>query len=528
MSIKKLIFLFVSLLLPIAACDSGGSGDASKKVKHVILFIGDGMGYNSEVAGSRYLTGTDNGLSFHSFDYKANVTTWDADTYGKYKATSEGWVPEAGASSSDITDYLVSLYDPENVNPYYGYNPVTGGTKPYPLMDTPADDYFTNKLYGKIPATGSASSATALATGKKTQYHNLSWLIGDPADGELVTIAEKLRDQKGYSLGCISTVPFNHATPAAFVAHNPERENWSSDSNYFGDRFIAEDMIRNAKPEVVIAAGQNPFDASAQGGGIVTYLPDDLKTELMADTEYQFVERIDGQDGAANLLAAADSAIAAGKKLWALFGGENNPLGNMFDHYVPSDTPGSPAFTRANDEDPTLADAVNAALKVLSQDEDGFFAIIEQGDIDWANHIANYSHMVGSVYDLHKAVEAAAAYVDQEGDSITWENTIILVTADHNNGYIRFDPNNTLASGDLPTQSYDPSFMYGMIPQYPDGEVSYEYGMPVEHTNELVRLYGKGARVDELDVYKGSWYPGTDILDNTQINHFIQDITGVK
>jgi len=52
--------------------------------------------------------------------------------------------------------------------------------------------------------------------------------------------------------------------------------------------------------------------------------------------------------------------------------------------------------------------------------------------------------------------------------------------------------------------------------------------MPVEHTNELVRLYGKGSRIDELDVYKGSWYSGTDILDNTQINHFIKDITGVK
>ena len=40
------------------------------------------------------------------------------------------------------------------------------------------------------------------------------------------TIAEKLKDQLGYKVGIVSTVNLNHATPAAFYAHQPSRNNY--------------------------------------------------------------------------------------------------------------------------------------------------------------------------------------------------------------------------------------------------------------------------------------------------------------
>ena len=60
--------------------------DSGRIAKNVILIIGDGMNLSHEIAGSRYIYGTDLGLSFHSFDYKNYVTTWDVSTYNKYAA----------------------------------------------------------------------------------------------------------------------------------------------------------------------------------------------------------------------------------------------------------------------------------------------------------------------------------------------------------------------------------------------------------------------------------------------------------
>ncbi|MDX9710724.1 MAG: hypothetical protein RBT64_14345 [Trichloromonas sp.] len=37
------------------------------------------------------------------------------------------------------------------------------------------------------------------------------------------------------------------------------------------------------------------------------------------------------------------------------------------------------------------------------------------------------------------------------------------------------------------------------------------------HTNELVSLYAKGAAADLFMSREGSWYPGTNLLDNTHI-----------
>jgi hypothetical protein len=43
---------------------------AAAQVKHIILFIGDGMQMAAEVGTSRYLFGKDDGLSFHQLPYK--------------------------------------------------------------------------------------------------------------------------------------------------------------------------------------------------------------------------------------------------------------------------------------------------------------------------------------------------------------------------------------------------------------------------------------------------------------------------
>jgi len=60
-------------------------GPPSAPAKNIILFVGDGMQLQHEMAASRYLTGRNFDLSFHKFDVRGGAcTTWDVTTYNRY------------------------------------------------------------------------------------------------------------------------------------------------------------------------------------------------------------------------------------------------------------------------------------------------------------------------------------------------------------------------------------------------------------------------------------------------------------
>src|SRR3990172_12680164 len=99
---------------------------------HVILFIGDGMHYEHEMAASRYLYGADQMLVWNSFPLQAYVSTWDINVYNQY-AASKGKPP----------------YDPLTFLPNVGYDVMLGGIAPYPLDPIVSDAYFL----GGISAT---------------------------------------------------------------------------------------------------------------------------------------------------------------------------------------------------------------------------------------------------------------------------------------------------------------------------------------------------------------------------------------
>ena len=67
----------------------------------------------------------------------------------------------------------------------------------------------------------SASTATSIATGYKTYSGTIN--MDTTFTKSYETIAEKLKEQKGYKIGVISSVNLNHATPAAFYAHQKSR-----------------------------------------------------------------------------------------------------------------------------------------------------------------------------------------------------------------------------------------------------------------------------------------------------------------
>jgi len=164
---------------------------------------------------------------------------------------------------------------------------------------------------------------------------------------------------------------------------------------------------------------------------------------------------------------------------------------------------------------------------VLGKNRKGFFLLVEQGDIDWANHANDYRWMIGAMWDLDEAVRAAVDFVNRPGDGITWENTLLIVTSDHVTGTMRLNDGKRLGKGRLPGQS--PGLCPDKLswcPGYPGGEVSYG---STGHINDPVSLYamGDGSLMKHLRQFEGSWYPCTPLIDNTQLFHAMTGAAGI-
>lgn len=120
------------------------------------------------------------------------VTSWDVTTYNAY-AADRGRAPYREAHFDPVVGY-----DPD---------PTSGGSAPFPVYAGGRSGYFLRA------ATDSASSATAYATGAKTDSGNIAWQRGDPPGGQLQSIVERMQGSLGASIGVITTVAFKHATP---------------------------------------------------------------------------------------------------------------------------------------------------------------------------------------------------------------------------------------------------------------------------------------------------------------------------
>ena len=91
-------------------------------------------------------------------------------------------------------------------------------------------------------------------------------------------------------------------------------------------------------------------------------------------------------------------------------------------------------------QNPTLDDLSKAALSVLGKDKDGFWLMIEGGDIDWAAHDNNIDNLIGATLDFDKSVGSVIDWINKNGG---WADNELIVTADHDH-YLTLN-------GDFPT-----------------------------------------------------------------------------
>lgn len=230
----------------------------------------------------------------------------------------------------------------------------------------------------------SASTATSISTGHKT----LSGVINMDEQKKIAyeTIAEKLKKQKGYKIGIVSSVPINHATPAAFYSHQPSRGNYyeianelvNSNFDYFGGGdFLSPNGKKNDQKNILELAQNKGYT-------------------IAKDTK--------------SIIALNKSS----KKVIAI-----NPT--TIEGALPYE------MDRAKD-DLSLADFTRKGIDVLDN-EKGFFMMVEGGKIDWACHANDAAASIHDTIAFNNAVNESIKFYKKHP-----QETLIIVTGDHETG----------------------------------------------------------------------------------------------
>ncbi|VEI45445.1 alkaline phosphatase [Actinobacillus equuli] len=111
--------------------------------------------------------------------------------------------------------------------------------------------YFSGYEYAQTDFTDSAAAATALTSGQKTYNNAINWSNNDT---RIKNIGEYVVES-GRSLGVISSVQWSHATPAGFLSHNVNRNNYAE---------IAQEAVKSGRASVIMGAGHPYFDQNGK------------------------------------------------------------------------------------------------------------------------------------------------------------------------------------------------------------------------------------------------------------------------
>lgn len=367
---------------------------------------------------------------------------------------------------------------------------------------------WINFEYLKDKYTDSAAAATAMSTGVKTY----SGAIGVDSDStELINVVD-IAEEQGKSTGVVSSVMLSHATPAGFVAHNISRSNY---------REIAREMLINSKVEVIMGCGHPGYDKNGEkivseeemeykyvGGKEIwgQLIKGGLGNDCDDDGEMEYWQLIQNEEDF--------HKIAQGETPERVLGIPRVAHTLQYDRTGKATAPFQVPF---NKDVPNLADMTRAALNVLDNNDKGFFLMVEGGAVDWASHDNNSARLIEEQMDFNAAVEATVEWVENNS---SWKETLIMVTADHECGYLWGPGSGGVRIDTEPVESVWKSVVNrgkGNIP-----ELQWYSG---SHTNSLVPIFANGSgwkslekAADEHDLRYGYY------LDNAELGEIIADL----
>ncbi|MBQ1874282.1 MAG: alkaline phosphatase [Paludibacteraceae bacterium] len=235
--------------------------------------------------------------------------------------------------------------------------------------------------------TDSSAAGTCLATGHKTNNGVLG--LGPKGD-TLTTIAETLK-QQGWSIGIMTSVAIDHATPGAFYGHDQKRGHYyeigqqltRSGFDFFGGAGFHYPQGKHGDKEV------NLYDLTEKAGYTITRSYDEAQRHL---NDQKLILIQPGDTGTAN----------------------SDCIGYAIDQHT---------------ENSTLKQIVSTAIPFLERKQKPFFMMVEGGMIDYACHGDDGRTAIDEVWAMDEALEVAYRFYLRHPDE-----TLIVVTADHETG----------------------------------------------------------------------------------------------
>jgi len=481
----------ITLILVLVFIVISDNTFASDTAKNIIVMISDGCGYNQIDATSLYQYGKTGSQVYESFPVKLAVSTYSIkklDANGSYK----------------------ERYDPDKAWKWFDYV--------------------------KSGATDSAASATAMATGFKTYDSG----IGVDANKKPLKNANQRAKELGKATGVVTSVQFSHATPAGFLAHNEARDKFVE---------IAQEMILDSKANIIMGCG-NPFfdnngklistdnnynyvggevvwnnivngavDFDFNGDGTIDNSVEDCDGDgvpdpwLLIQDISDFQKLMDG-DTPKRVMGVPKVFETLQNKRSAITDRDGNGKIEAIDGNYARKIYEDPF----NSGVPSLKDMVSGALNVLDNDPDGFFVMIEGGTVDWAASANSLPRLIEEEIEFNRAVETVVNWVEKKS---SWDETLLIVTADHETGYIT-GPGSGPDNDDL-NDSIKP--IWNPLANNGAGNLPGIWWHGGGHTNSLVPIFVKGngselflKYADDNDPVRGAY------IDNTEIAKVIFDL----
>lgn len=230
--------------------------------------------------------------------------------------------------------------------------------------------------------TDSAAASSAWGGGHRVKNGRLN--LGDNGE-EYLPILQKFK-KAGKKVGCVTTVPITHATPAGFCVVSKTR----------GEQAEIADQYLKLRFDVMMGGGLQYFTKRAD------------KRNLLE--EYK----------AAGYHVATD-------KLGMLGTDETKPVMCVFaDNGLPYELDREMDATLKYNI-PSLAEMTKKAIQLMKDHPKGFVMQVEGGKVDWAAHANDSAALIYDQIAFDQAVKAAVQFAEEDG------NTLVIITSDHGN-----------------------------------------------------------------------------------------------
>ena len=428
----------------------------ARGIKHLFIVWFDGMDWQTTQAaaivrtGKVYDEGKGSGLIFQ--DYTAGGTA----QFGFFVTS-----PTHDQNRFDVDAQSVMI-PPTSLGG--GYDARIGGPNPWTLgpLGEKARGYFKGQsantadlagvqaVGGVLHAyTDSSQSAAEFVTGVKS-YNNGVNVTDD--DHLCTTLFHELQE-KGWKVGTVTSVPFDHVSPAAMYAQNVHRDDYQDLARAMLGLpgIIQKTRHVPVRPglDVVLGTGfgvtTNSSSLRLQGqngvkGSLFITDADLAAVDVKNGGKYDVVHTEAGVNGGESLIKAASRAANRNGRLFGMFGRnelDHLPFQTADGGYNPAlslgrsgQSPAAEVYTAADRiEQPTLAQMTEAALTVMTANPEQNTALfIEAGDVDFALHANNLDNAIGAVFSGEEAVRVVIRWVEQHSN---WDESVLIVSADH-------------------------------------------------------------------------------------------------